>query len=158
MAFFFLVVLPAVSSVLITVAYPPQIIKNYRTKSVDDLSLVFWIIISTFCFSMVGNAGFLYFKMTGTAGYLITESINLAFALIILGQIIYYKHFYKGERQLSEVEVLQAIVEDSKSTIEHQSGIIENLNAIIKSQSEMIEDLTFDYETPEKAVIKKTLL
>lgn len=116
--FIFMVVSPLISSILITFAYPPQVIKNYRTKSVSDLSTIFWITISTFCLTMLGNAGYLYFTGAGSLGYMITEIINLVFASTILIQIIYYKKFYKGKRQLTETEQLKAIIKTQKKIIE----------------------------------------
>lgn len=113
----FMVFLPLIASVLITIAYPPQIIKNYRTKSVSDLSIAFWVIITTFCVCMLGNALYLYVGGKGSLGYAVTEIINLVFAAVVLIQIIYYRFFYEGERQLSEVEKLKAIIRTQEAII-----------------------------------------
>lgn len=129
----FMVILPTLASVLITIAYPPQVIKNYRTKSVSDLSLLFWIIITVFCICMIGNALYLYVNGSGSLGYVITEGINLFFAATVLIQIIYYKHFYKGKREMSEVE---------------------KLKAIIRTQNSLLSDKGVHIETPESKLIK----
>jgi MtN3 and saliva related transmembrane protein len=84
------VICPTLSSILITIAYLPQIIKTLKTKSVRDLSLGFWILISSFLVCMVTNATYLYLTTPNSLGYLITEAINLLLALVVLFQIIYY--------------------------------------------------------------------
>jgi uncharacterized protein with PQ loop repeat len=92
--FYCLVIAPTLSTILISVAYLPQIIKTFKTKSVKDLSLGFWILINAFLLNMVANAT--YMLITANAiGYFFTEIANFVLALIVLGQIIYYGKKYK---------------------------------------------------------------
>lgn len=81
---------PILSTILITIAYFPQIAKTYKTKSVDDLSLGFWLILAGFLISTIINAAYLAMTASGI-GYLITQLVNFAFALVIIFQILYYK-------------------------------------------------------------------
>lgn len=83
-------VAPTLSTILITVAYLPQIIKTAKKKSVEDLSVGFWILITAFLICMVTNATYLLITADGL-GYFITEVINLSFAVIILIQIFIYR-------------------------------------------------------------------
>ena len=80
---------PTLSTILITIAYLPQIVKTYKTKSVKDLSLGFWVLITMFLVCMVTNAAYLLVTANGL-GYFITETVNLTFALVIVCQILYY--------------------------------------------------------------------
>lgn len=84
------VIAPSLATILISIAYLPQIIKTYKTKSVDDLSLGFWVLIVGFLICMVSNATFLLITAAGL-GYFLTELANFLLAAVVLGQIIYYK-------------------------------------------------------------------
>jgi uncharacterized protein with PQ loop repeat len=81
---------PTLSSVLITIAYLPQVIKTAKTRSVKDLSLGFWVLINAFLVCMVANATYLFIT-SHAVGYFVTELINFAFALVILTQILVYR-------------------------------------------------------------------
>ncbi|PEN61647.1 PQ-loop repeat-containing protein [Bacillus wiedmannii] len=83
-------VAPTLSTILITVAYLPQIIKTAKKKSVEDLSVGFWILITAFLICMVTNATYLLLTADGL-GYFVTEVINLTFAVVILIQIAIYR-------------------------------------------------------------------
>jgi uncharacterized protein with PQ loop repeat len=81
---------PTAATFLISIAYLPQIIKTFKTKSVGDLSLGFWLLINAFLFCMWSNSLAVLIE-TGRLGYFITETINWALAAIVLGQILYYR-------------------------------------------------------------------
>jgi uncharacterized protein with PQ loop repeat len=84
------IIAPTLSSILITIAYLPQIIKTQRTKRVGDLSLGFWVLLSSFLVCMVSNA--LYLLITvHSIGYFITELINFALAIVVLVQILVFR-------------------------------------------------------------------
>jgi MtN3 and saliva related transmembrane protein len=84
------VIAPSLATILISIAYVPQIVKTYRTKKVDDLSLGFWILINSFLVCMVSNASYLLITANGV-GYFVTEIINFVLALTVLSQILYYR-------------------------------------------------------------------
>lgn len=87
--FYCTVIAPTLSTILISIAYIPQIVKTFRTKSVKDLSLGFWILINAFLLNMVANATYLLISAKAI-GYFFTEIANFALALVVLGQILYY--------------------------------------------------------------------
>lgn len=72
--------------IFIMVSFVPQVIKSYKTKSVDDLSL--WMIIATF----VGTVFWIIY------GYLINSRpvliMNIIFGVIVLFQL-YLKVKYR---------------------------------------------------------------
>lgn len=82
-------VAPTMATILITIAYLPQIIKIKKTRSVKDISLGFWIMINLFLVNMWVNS-IAVLMTTDRLGYFITESINFALALVVLIQIIFY--------------------------------------------------------------------
>jgi uncharacterized protein with PQ loop repeat len=88
--YFATVVAPTLSSILITIAYLPQVVKTQKTKSVEDLSLGFWILISAFLVCMVLNATYLL-ATAHAVGYFVTEMINFIFALTVLTQILVFR-------------------------------------------------------------------
>lgn len=81
---------PLLASILISIAYLPQIWKTWRTKNVEGVSLWFWIIINAFLFCMWSNSlsSLIY---DHRLGYFITETINWLFALIQLILVIVYR-------------------------------------------------------------------
>lgn len=81
---------PTLSSILITIAYLPQIVKTQKTKSVEDLSLGFWILITAFLVCMVANATYLLVT-AGAIGYFVTEAINFTLAFVVLVQILVFR-------------------------------------------------------------------
>lgn len=81
---------PSLATIFISIAYLPQILKTLRTKSVEDLSLGFWILINAFLICMVSNATYLLLTADGL-GYFITEVINFALAAVVLIQILIYR-------------------------------------------------------------------
>lgn len=81
---------PTLSSILITIAYLPQVIKTAKTKSVEDISLGFWILINLFLVCMVSNATYNLIT-AGNVGYFITELLNFGLAFVVLIQCIVFR-------------------------------------------------------------------
>lgn len=78
--------------IFIMVSFIPQVIKSYRTKSVEDLSI--WMIIST----LVGTAFWLGYGVLISAKPIII--MNSIFAFVVLYQLflkIRYKDGPKGK-------------------------------------------------------------
>lgn len=89
--FFATKIAPFLASCLITVTYAPQIWKSHRTKNVDGISLLFWILLNLFLICMVSNAiGLFLINGASVLGYLITEIINFAFGFWQLILVIVY--------------------------------------------------------------------
>lgn len=86
--------LPLIATILLAYSYIPQLVKTYRTKSVDDVSPAFWWSISAALTLMTFNAAYVFY-LTGGYGYLITEIINLSLAVAMLALVIKYKR--KGD-------------------------------------------------------------
>lgn len=82
--------LPILATVFLTACYLPQIIKTYKTKDVSSMSLVFWIMLAV-ALGLLWTNAFMIFMAFGTFGYLVTETLNLGLALIVLGQVIKYR-------------------------------------------------------------------
>lgn len=96
---FAFVVAPFVASCVIVPAYLPQAIKTQRLKDVSGISIWFWILINVFLFCMWTNslASWIY---DGRLGYFITETLNWAFAIWVLGQcIVFGKKDRKAKRE-----------------------------------------------------------
>lgn len=81
---------PTLATILISITYIPQIIKTYKTKSVKDLSIWFWIILNMFLFCMWTNSLFSLID-SKNIGYFITETINWTLAIVVFVQILIYR-------------------------------------------------------------------
>jgi len=81
---------PFMASVFVTLTYIPQIVKTHKKKSVEDMSILFWILLNFFLVCMWFNSLFSMIDHNNV-GYFITESINFGLALVVFFQIIYYK-------------------------------------------------------------------
>jgi uncharacterized protein with PQ loop repeat len=88
--FFAYNIAPTLATILISITYIPQIIKTYKTKSVEDLSLLFWVILNMFLLCMWTNSLFSLID-SKNIGYFITETINWGLALVVLIQILKYR-------------------------------------------------------------------
>lgn len=91
-------IFPSLATVFITIAYLPQVYKTFKTKSVGDLSLGFWVLINLFLVCMWTNslASLIY---DGRVGYFLTESVNWLFAIIVLVQILVYRKKDKKSKE-----------------------------------------------------------
>lgn len=89
---------PTLATILISIAYLPQIIKTFKTKKVDDLSLGFWVLIVSFLVCMLSNATYLLLTANGV-GYFLTELANFTLAVVVLVQILYYKRKNKEKSE-----------------------------------------------------------
>lgn len=71
-------------------SYVPQVIGLFKTKSADGISLSFWFILDTallFLFLLAVEN----FITTGSISLIVAQGLNLALALIVTAQVIYYK-------------------------------------------------------------------
>lgn len=82
--------LPLIAGVLLGITYIPQIAKTHRTKNVEGMSVLFWIILVLALSMMTVNAVTIFF-MTGAYGYLITEFFNTGLAVVVLCQVLRYR-------------------------------------------------------------------
>lgn len=90
MSFFLLNVLPQIGTALIGLMYVPQILKTHKTKDVTGMSLLFWVMLACALSVLTANA-LVVFLTFGTFGFLITEAVNLALALVVLVQVLLYR-------------------------------------------------------------------
>jgi uncharacterized protein with PQ loop repeat len=81
---------PPLATILITVTYVPQIIKTFKTKSVEDMSLLFWILLNSFLFCIWINSLFAWID-SGNFGLFMMESINFLLAIIVIIQVLVYR-------------------------------------------------------------------
>lgn len=83
-------ILPTIATIAISVTYVPQIIKTHRTKSVNDMSVMFWILLNVFLLCMWTNSLFAFID-SNNVGYFVTQSINWLLAIIQTTQLFMYK-------------------------------------------------------------------
>lgn len=83
-------VVPLLATVVLAVTYVPQIVKNYKTKDVSSISILFWILLSI-SLGLLWINSLMIFIAFGTFGYLVTETINLGLAIVVLIQVIIYR-------------------------------------------------------------------
>jgi len=77
--------------IILTFSYPSQIIKIIKTKSVEDLSLQYFIGITLGVAMMEVNA--VHLVLNGSAlSYLITNTAALIMPIIVIGLILKYKN------------------------------------------------------------------
>lgn len=93
---FMLEIAPTISGVLIVISYWPQIWTTLSTKDVSGQSVSFWILL---CLSLLGftiqQAGMIIFREnkeeTPVLSGVIAQGLNLAFALIMLVLVVWFK-------------------------------------------------------------------
>lgn len=101
------VLAPLIASCVIVPAYLPQAIKTQISKNVSGISLWFWILINIFLLCMWTNSlGALIYD--GRLGYFITETLNWAFAIWVLVQVIVFgkedRRKEKQKRKLAKMD------------------------------------------------------
>ena len=79
-----------VIGILLAITYIPQIAKLHRTRSIEGVSLLFWIVLS-FTLSLALINSLVVFTSTGVWGYMFIEIINVSLALVVLCQVIAIK-------------------------------------------------------------------
>ena len=79
-----------VIGILLAITYIPQIAKRHRTRSIEGVSLLFWIVLS-FTLSLALINSLVVFTSTGVWGYMFIEIINVSLALVVLCQVIAIK-------------------------------------------------------------------
>jgi uncharacterized protein with PQ loop repeat len=80
----------SIATFFLVVAYLPQVIKTYKTKNVEGISLPFWALINVALTCLLINAIFIFLKY-GTWGYMVTEIFNEGLAFIMLIMVIKYR-------------------------------------------------------------------
>lgn len=88
---FIVLVAGILATPILALSYLPQIIQIAKTKSVDGISLSFWLILdaSLLCFVILALDGFI---KTGATMLLIAQGLNLALALTVTFQVLAYRH------------------------------------------------------------------
>lgn len=87
---FLLNILPTVAGTVLAFAYCPQILQTYKTKDVTNISLLFWVLISTALVMLLINA-IVVFYYTGVWGYMLVEIFNAGLALVMLYLVLKYR-------------------------------------------------------------------
>lgn len=80
-------VLSTVGSIFLVISYVPQIITLYKVKDSKSQSVSFWVILLISLLALTLNMIINQNPIT----VLIPQFLNILFALVILGQVIYYK-------------------------------------------------------------------
>ena len=74
------------SVVVLSIAYVPQIVSLYKTKNAEGISPSFWYILDLSLLML-----FILAIDAGQTSLIIAQGLNLLLALIVTGQVIYYK-------------------------------------------------------------------
>lgn len=79
-----------IASPLLVISYVPQIIQIKKTKNVEGINLSFWYILdaSLLCFVILALDSYL---KTGQWVLLVSQFLNLIFALIVTFQVLFYR-------------------------------------------------------------------
>lgn len=78
------------AGIVLAVSYVPQIVNLYKTKQTEGISLSFWVILNLSLAMLFILAVDSYLK-ANTLGLLVTQGLNLVLALVVMGQVIYYR-------------------------------------------------------------------
>ena len=74
------------SVVVLSISYVPQIVSLYKTKNAEGISPSFWYILDLSLLML-----FILAIDAGQTSLIIAQGLNLLLALIVTGQVIYYK-------------------------------------------------------------------
>lgn len=77
-----------VGGTILAISYFPQIIKTFKVKKVDEISLGFWSFLFIGLLGMEVNA--IHLIKLGTVSYAITETFNVTLCGVFLFQVVYY--------------------------------------------------------------------
>jgi uncharacterized protein with PQ loop repeat len=80
----------SLATFFLVIAYIPQVVRTYKTKEVEGISLQFWVLINVALTLLLVNAIVVYIKY-GTYGYLITETFNEGLAFVMLVMVLKYR-------------------------------------------------------------------
>lgn len=78
------------ASLILAISYVPQVVKLYKTKNAEGISPSFWYILDLSLLMLLILAVDSYLQ-TGEFSLLFAQGLNLVLALIVTGQVIYYK-------------------------------------------------------------------
>ena len=74
------------ATLLLGISYVPQILKLYKDKTAEGISPSFWYILDLSLLML-----FILAIDAGQTSLIIAQGLNLLLALIVTGQVIYYK-------------------------------------------------------------------
>lgn len=74
------------SVVVLSISYVPQIVSLYKTKNAEGISPSFWYILDLSLLML-----FILAIDSGQTSLIIAQGLNLFLALIVTGQVVYYK-------------------------------------------------------------------
>ena len=74
------------ATLLLGVSYVPQILKLHKDKTAEGISASFWYILDLSLLML-----FILAIDSGQTSLIIAQGVNLLLALIVTGQVVYYK-------------------------------------------------------------------
>lgn len=74
------------ASILLGLSYIPQVWKLYQDKTAEGISVSFWYILDLSLLML-----FILAIDSGQTSLIIAQGLNLLLALIVTGQVVYYK-------------------------------------------------------------------
>lgn len=80
----------------IAISYIFQISRMLKTKRVDGISVLFWIVITVGLSFLLLNS-LTVFILYGSWGYLVAEILNVSLALTVFFMVLYYRRKNKGK-------------------------------------------------------------
>lgn len=87
----FFALLQLSGGILLTVGYIPQIAKILRTRNVESFDLVAFAIIALGIGCMQAYATYQWFGHRVAGAFMITNTISLAIALVMVALIVFYR-------------------------------------------------------------------
>lgn len=84
---------------ILAVSYVPQIWTLYKTKEASGMSKSFWFILD-FSLLLLFILALDSYLIAGTVGLLIAQSLNLALALVVTAQVLYYGKNKKNKQKI----------------------------------------------------------
>lgn len=87
---FLLNIIPLVATIFLVICYVPQVIKTFRTKDVESLSLSFFVLLNIALSLLLVNSILLY-TQNGNFGYVVSYVFNEGLAFIMMVMILKYR-------------------------------------------------------------------
>lgn len=83
-------IIPVIATVFLVICYIPQVVHTFKTKEVEDISLLFFVMLNIALTLLLINSILLY-TQNGNFGYVVTYIFNEGLAFTMLVMILKYR-------------------------------------------------------------------
>lgn len=83
-------IIPIVATAFLVICYIPQVVHTFKTKEVEDISLLFFVMLNIALTLLLINSILLY-TQNGNFGYVVTYIFNEGLAFTMLVMILKYR-------------------------------------------------------------------